>query len=70
MDGSERRGGIRAFLFGGLVGASAAAAAFDRRRRAQRRRARPRGLAAFESAPCFQELLEQERTEPDRGTRS
>jgi hypothetical protein len=67
MDGSERRGGIRAFLVGGLVGASAVAAAFDRRRRAQRRRARPRGLAAFESAPCFQELLEKERAGADGG---
>ena len=70
MDGSERRGGIRAFLFGGLVGASAAAAAFGRRRRVQRRRTRPRGLAAFESAPCFQELLEKERAGADGGTAS
>ena len=61
VDGSERRGGVRAFLLGGLVGASAAVAAINRRRRAQRRRGRPRGLAAFESAPCYLELLEQER---------
>jgi hypothetical protein len=60
MDG-ERRGGVRTFLLGGLVGASAAIAAVDRRRRLQRRRGRPRGLAAFESAPCYLELLEQER---------
>jgi hypothetical protein len=32
-----------------------------RRRRVQRRRGRPRGLAAFESAPCYLELLESER---------
>ncbi|MFO7571018.1 MAG: hypothetical protein R6W48_00255 [Gaiellaceae bacterium] len=70
MDGSERRGGVRAFLFGGVVGASAAAAAFGRRRRAQRRRGRPRGLAAFESAPCFQELLEKERESVDGGAGS
>lgn len=61
MDGGERRGGIRAFLLGGLVGASAAIATVNRRRRAQRRRSRPRGLAAFESAPCYLELLEDER---------
>jgi hypothetical protein len=61
VDGDERRGGLRAFLLGGLVGASAAIAALDRRRRVQRRRGRPRGLAAFESAPCYLELLERER---------
>jgi len=63
MDGGERRGGIRAFVFGGLVGASAAIAAVDRRRRLARRRGRPRGLAAFESAPCYRETLERERSE-------
>jgi hypothetical protein len=62
MEGEQRRGGLRAFLLGGLVGASAAVAAGSRRRRLQRRRARPRGLAAFESAPCYLELLESERS--------
>jgi hypothetical protein len=62
VDG-ERRGGVRTFLLGGLVGASAAIAAVSRRRRLQRRRGRPRGLAAFESAPCYLELLERERDE-------
>ena len=60
MDGDQRRG-FRTFVLGGLVGASAAVAAVNRRRRAQRRRGRARGLAAFESAPCYLELLEQER---------
>jgi hypothetical protein len=63
VDGGERRGGVKAFLLGGLVGASAAVAAVNRRRRVQRRRGRPRGLAAFESAPCYLELLERERDE-------
>ena len=63
MDESERGGRLRTFLLGGLVGASAAVAAIDRRRRVQRRRGRPRGLAAFESAPCYLELLEREREE-------
>jgi hypothetical protein len=61
VDGGERRGKARTFLLGGVVGASAAIAAVNRRRRVQRRRARPRGLAAFESAPCYLELLEKER---------
>jgi hypothetical protein len=63
VDGGERGGRFRTFLLGGLVGASAAIAAGRRRRRAQRRRGRPRGLAAFESAPCYLELLERERDE-------
>jgi hypothetical protein len=61
MDGEQKRGGLRTFALGGLVGASAAVAALSRRRRLQRRRSRPRGLAAFESAPCYLELLERER---------
>jgi hypothetical protein len=61
MDGEQRRGGFRTFVLGGLVGASATVAAVNRRRRLQRRKGRPRGLAAFESAPCYLELLESER---------
>jgi len=60
MDSIERRGRVRTFLLGSAVGASAAIAAITRRRRAERRRGRPRGLAAFESAPCYQELLRRE----------
>lgn len=60
MEGEPKRGSIRTFLLGGLVGASAAIAAVDRRRRLQRRRGRPRGLAAFESAPCYLEYLDRE----------
>jgi hypothetical protein len=65
MDGDERRGRFRTFVLGSLVGASATIAALDRRRRVQRRRGRPRGLAAFESAPCYLELLEHERAGAD-----
>jgi hypothetical protein len=61
MAGEEKRRSVRSFLLGGIVGASAVAATLDRRRRAQRRRGRPRGLAAFESAPCYLELLDAER---------
>ena len=67
MNNGERRGGLRTFLLGGLVGASAAVAAVNRRRRVQRRRGRPRGLAAFESAPCYLELLEHEASENKSG---
>jgi hypothetical protein len=66
VDGGERRSKFRSFLIGGVVGASAAMAAVTRRRRAQRRRGRPRGLAAFESAPCYLELLEHERDDAAR----
>ena len=61
MDGVERRGWFRTFVLGSVVGASAALAAGSRRRRVQRRRSHPRGLAAFESAPCYLELIEGER---------
>jgi hypothetical protein len=58
----ERRGRerVRSFVLGGVIGASAVAAGI---RRTRRRRKRPvqAGLAAFESAPCYRELLERER---------
>jgi hypothetical protein len=64
MDGENRRARARDFLLGGLVGASAAIATARRRReiarRRRERRLHPPGLAAFERAPCFQEILEQE----------
>jgi hypothetical protein len=64
-DEQKRHGRLRTFALGGVVGASAAAAAIARRRRIARRRGRPRGLAAFESAPCYQELLDREREESE-----
>jgi hypothetical protein len=60
MDEHERRGRTRSFLIGGLVGASAAIAAARRLRPKQRRRVTPAGLAAFEDAPCFREIVELE----------
>jgi hypothetical protein len=68
MDGDDRLGRARSFLIGGVVGATAALATVRRRRElARRRRERmlhPVGLAAFEGAPCYQELIEDaERTE-------
>ena len=69
MEEKLRRARARDFLLGGLVGASAAVATARRRRRLSRRRReqleRPAGLAAFEGAPCFEELLEQLPVEPD-----
>jgi hypothetical protein len=61
--GERRRSDrVRSFVLGGVIGASAVAAGI---RRARRRRKRPvqAGLAAFESAPCYRELLERERSE-------
>ncbi|MES1246488.1 MAG: hypothetical protein ABUS54_02300 [Actinomycetota bacterium] len=61
MENDDRLGRARSFLLGGLVGASAAVATARRRRElARRRRDRmlhPAGLAAFEGAPCYRELL-------------
>ena len=57
---SGGRGRLRSFVLGGVIGASAVAAGL---RRARRPRKRPvqAGLAAFEGAPCYRELLERER---------
>lgn len=60
MDEERSRDRLRSFVLGGLVGASAAIAA-ARRRRPGRTRATPIGLAAFEEAPCYREVVEQER---------
>ena len=65
MDDNDRLGRARSFLIGSVVGASAAVAAARRRREvARRRRERllhPAGLAAFEGAPCYREIVEHER---------
>jgi hypothetical protein len=70
MEGGKGRGRARDFLLGGLVGASAAVATARRRRRLLRRREQrweqPAGLAAFEGAPCFEELLEERAAERER----
>jgi hypothetical protein len=70
MEAGRGSGRARDFLLGGLVGASAAVAAARRRRMVRRRRGerleRPAGLAAFEGAPCYEELLEERVAESDR----
>jgi hypothetical protein len=62
MDGDSRRGRLSSFVVGGVLGASAALAAARRRRR---RTQRPvfQGLAAFEGAPCYREIVDKEREE-------
>ena len=70
MDDDDRLARARSFLVGGLVGASAALATARRPREvARRRRERmlhPPGLAAFEGAPCYRELLADEADRDDR----
>ncbi|MDE3191604.1 MAG: hypothetical protein KGL94_12385 [Acidobacteriota bacterium] len=65
MEGEDRTARLRSFLIGSVVGAGAAVATARRRRDLERRRRdrqlHPVGLAAFEGAPCYQEMLEQER---------
>jgi hypothetical protein len=60
MDG-DGRSRLRSFALGGLVGAAGAIATL---RRASPRPRRPRritgGLAAFEDAPCFLEIVGEE----------
>lgn len=64
MDG-ERGSRLRSFLLGGLVGSVAGLAAAGRVKVKQRprERATPAGLAAFEQAPCYAELVEREARE-------
>ncbi|MBA3348763.1 MAG: hypothetical protein H0T13_09415 [Actinobacteria bacterium] len=64
MDDESRRSRTRSFLVGAAVGASAAIAAARRLRPKERRRVTPVGLAAFEEAPCYRELVDREREEP------
>jgi hypothetical protein len=65
MEGDRRRSSLRSFLLGGLVGGAAGVAAAGRMRMRRRapRRATPAGLAAFEQAPCHDELVASERGE-------
>jgi hypothetical protein len=63
MDGEGKRDRLRSFVLGGLVGASAVFAAGRRARPRARRRPTPAGLAAFEDAPCYRELVERERAD-------
>lgn len=61
MDDGDRLARARSFLVGGVLGASAALATARRRRDVARRRRHrmlhPAGLAAFEEAPCYRELI-------------
>ena len=65
VDDEGRRGRLRSFLIGGLVGVVGGHRR-GRRRSGRRKRRTPAGLAAFEEAPCYEETLERERTtQPD-----
>jgi hypothetical protein len=60
-DPSARRKRLRSFAIGGLVGAAGAIATVRRAsRRSRRPRNAPGGLAAFEDAPCFLEIVGEE----------
>jgi len=69
MESGRTSARARDFVLGGLVGGAAAIAAARRRRLVRRRRderlERPAGLAAFEGAPCFEELLEDQAARKD-----
>jgi hypothetical protein len=64
VDG-ERSRRLRPFLLGGLVGSVAGVVAAGRMkvRASPRKRETPHGLAAFEEAPCYRELVERESRE-------
>jgi len=61
MDGQSRRSRLRSFALGSVVGVAGTIATARRLRRPSRRpRDAPGGLAAFEDAPCFLEIVEHE----------
>jgi hypothetical protein len=60
MDGAGRGSKLRSFAIGGVVGAAGAMATARRASRRRRPREAPAGLAAFEDAPCFLELVGEE----------
>jgi hypothetical protein len=65
---TERGRRLRSFLLGGLLGSAAGLAAAGRMRVRPRpaKRRTPVGLAAFEEAPCYQEVVEREREQEER----
>ena len=67
VDGERRRGRLGSFVIAGLLGSAAGVAAAGRVRVRRRRsvRATPAGLAAFERAPCYRELVELEASSAD-----
>jgi len=65
MDRASAKARVRSFALGGTVAASAELAAARRRRLRRGSRITPPGLAAFEEAPCYRELLETE-AEPEQ----
>jgi hypothetical protein len=64
----ERRGRLGSFVVGGLLGgvAGLVAAGRMRMRDGRPRRTTPAGLAAFEGAPCYREIVEREALERER----
>jgi hypothetical protein len=62
MEDESRRARLRSFAIGGLVGAAGVLATVRRssQRASRRPRDAPAGLAAFEDAPCFLELVGEE----------
>jgi hypothetical protein len=69
VEGERRRSPLRSFALGGLVGAAGAIAALRRLKPpAGGSRDTPAGLAAFEGAPCFLELVEPARVDAEEPT--
>jgi hypothetical protein len=62
MEGGGRRSRLRSFAIGGVLGAASVLATARRSSipRSRRPRDAPGGLAAFEDAPCFLEVVEAE----------
>ena len=67
MAKNGRRTTLRSLVIGGLVGGAAGLAAGKlRAKRALGSPSGPAGLAAFEQAPCFRELLAEQNDQSHR----
>jgi hypothetical protein len=68
-EGRPRRGALRSFLFGGVVGGVLATVAAPRVRKGRGQRDAPRpivGLEAFEGAPCWEYDRARAGADPER----
>ena len=63
-DRARRRGALRSFLFGGVIGGALAVAAPRVRRRGRAAPGPIAGLEAFEGAPCWEHDRRRQTDEP------
>ena len=66
VEDDQRRTRLRSFVIGGIVEAPPGSPQGSSEQGASRAAGRPAGVAAFEEAPCFRELVEEQREPAQR----